>query len=196
LSRFVDAGAQVAGWIGLGTAVVVVVAFALVLPIQALVFVLALPVGLLIGWYANARADRRRPRWRALANALWAGLLTSLALAVLYVGIRLVFIYADNGYPDFNISAGPDRTASPTTCPTGPPCTYLRYLEAGRGAELEQAGVTDAAAFGSFVLSEQLGGGGLLIGLTMAGALVAGGLGAIRPERLAGYQAGQPESAA
>ena len=76
MSRFIDRGAVVAGWIGLGTAVVLVIAFALVVPIQPVVYVAALPVGLLIGWYANAKSERFRPRGRAMANALWAGLLT------------------------------------------------------------------------------------------------------------------------
>ena len=71
LSRFIDRGAIVAGWIGLGTAVVLVIAFGLVVPIQPVVFVLALPVGLLIGWYANAKSERRRPRYaRAGERAL------------------------------------------------------------------------------------------------------------------------------
>ena len=43
LSRFIDRGAVVAGWIGLGTAVVLVIAFALVVPIQPVVYVAALP---------------------------------------------------------------------------------------------------------------------------------------------------------
>jgi hypothetical protein len=43
LTRFVDRGAVVAGWIGLGTAVVLVIAFALVVPIQPIVYVAALP---------------------------------------------------------------------------------------------------------------------------------------------------------
>jgi hypothetical protein len=181
LSRFVDRGAIVAGWIGLGTAVVLVVAFGLVVPIQPVVFVLALPVGLLIGWYANAKSERRRPRMRALTNALWAGLLTALTMGVFYVVVRLIFIYGDSGYPNYNRTDPTTGQSIPPYCQPGPACTYQRYLDAGRGAELEAGGVTTPAEFGSFILAEQVQAGMLLFGLTMAGAALAGTFQALRP---------------
>ena len=180
MTGLVDRGAIVAGWIGLGTAVVLVVAFALVVPIQAIVYLAALPAGLLIGWYANAKSERYRPRGRALANALYGGLLTGLTLAILYVAVRLLFIYADTGYPDFNVPATPTQTASPT-CATGPECTYMRYVAEGRGPELEGAGISNGQQFSSFVLSESLAAGVTLFVLTMGGAALAGAWQALRP---------------
>ena len=180
MSRFVDRGAVVAGWIGLGTAVVLVIAFALVVPIQPIVYVAALPAGLLIGWYANAKSERFRPRGRAIANALWAGLLTGLTLSIFYVSVRLLFIYADTGYPDFNIQETPTQTASPT-CATGPECTYMRYVKEGKGPEFEAAGITNGDDFAQFVLNEALGAGVILLGLTLGGAAIAGAWQAIRP---------------
>jgi hypothetical protein len=181
LSRLVDRGAVFAGWVGLGTAVVLVIAFALIVPIQAIVFVLALPVGALIGWYANVRAERRRPRARALANALWAGMVAGLTLAVFYVGIRLLFVYADTGYPDYNRTDPATGQLIPPLCETGPDCTYQRYLAAGRSADLQAAGVTDSASFARFIVAEQIGGGVLLFGLTLGGAAVAGAWRSLAP---------------
>lgn len=181
MSRFVDRGAVFAGWVGVGTAVVLVIAFALIVPIQALVYVLALPAGALIGWYANARAERRRPRGRALANALWAGMVAGLTLAVFYVGIRLLFIYADTGYPDFNRTDPATGLSIPPSCVTGPDCTYQRYLAAGRAADLEAAGVIDSGSFARFILAEQVGGGVLLFGLTLGGAAIAGAWRSLAP---------------
>jgi hypothetical protein len=188
LSRFIDRGAVFAGYVGLGTAVVVVLAFALIVPIQVIVYLLAVPVGLLIGWYANVRAERWRPRGRAFANALWAGAVTALVLAVFYVGVRLLFIYADTGYPDYNRTDPITGQAIPPFCVTGPDCTYQRYvadpaLGPGRKADLERAGVLDSASFGRFVLGEHVGGGVFLFGLTLAGAAAAGAWRALAPRR-------------
>ncbi|MDP8904469.1 MAG: hypothetical protein M3N29_04010 [Chloroflexota bacterium] len=180
MSRLLDPGAIFAGWVGLGTAVVIVVAFGLVLPIQPLVFVSALPAGAVIGWYANERARRRRPRTRVLANALWASLVTALAMATFYVGVRLVFIYGDTGYPDFNRVDRVTGERIPPFCESGPDCTYRRYL-ADRRAELEAAGVTDAESFARYIVAEQVSGGGLLFGLTLAGGAGAGAVLAARP---------------
>jgi hypothetical protein len=184
LSRFVDRGAVFAGYVGLGTAVVVVLAFALIVPIQVIVYLLAVPVGLLIGWYANVRAERWRPRGRAFVNAVWAGAVTALVLAVFYVGVRLLFIYADTGYPDYNRINLKTGEAIPPFCVTGPDCTYQRYVsDPGRKADLERAGVLDSASFGRFILGEQVGGGVFLFGSTVAGAAAAGAWRALAPRR-------------
>lgn len=163
--RLVDRGAVFAGWVGIGVAFVVVVAFALVIPFQPLVFGLALPVGLLLGWYANARAQRRRPRWRVLVNASWAGTITGLSLAGLYLAIRLLFIYADTG-------ALPDGTN--LDCRTGPDCTFQRHVAEGRGPDLAAAGISDAASFEAAALREHAWSSGALLVLTMLGALAVG----------------------
>jgi hypothetical protein len=167
VSRVVDRGAIFAGWVGLGMAVVVAMGFELIVAVQSFVFIFAPIGGLLIGFYANARSERRRPWRRVMANALYAGLFTAISLAVLYAGIRLVFVYADSGYRD-------STQGGPLVCTPGPQCTYQRYIESGRGPELAAAGVTDAEAFEQFVLQEQLNGALIIIALVTGGALVGG----------------------
>ncbi|MBA3777755.1 MAG: hypothetical protein H0X16_00330 [Chloroflexi bacterium] len=164
-----DRGAIFAGWVGLGMAVVIAISFELVVAIQSIVFMLAPVTGVLIGFYANARSERRRPWWRLFVNAAYAGLVTGLSLALLYGGIRLLFVYADNGYRDPGLGGQ-------IICTTGPSCTYERYLDAGRGDELTRLGVSDAQTFERYVLAEQLNGALTLFGLTTGGALVGGAL--------------------
>jgi hypothetical protein len=97
VSRIIDRGAIFAGYVGLGMALVIAIAFELIIPVQTIVFIAAPLAGIVIGVYAYVRAERWRPRGRALANAVFAGLVTGLGLAILYVVIRLVFIYGDTG---------------------------------------------------------------------------------------------------
>lgn len=160
-------------------AVVVILSFALVFAIQAIVFLLALPIGLLIGWYANVRdraaltlaADRKRgggsPRMRRrrfLSNGFIAGLMTAVALAALYALIRLLFLYLDTGFR----AGGP-----PYACSIGPECGYRRALEEPTvRAALEAAGVHDAAGYTAFFLEGQAVGAGTLFGLVIGGSMV------------------------
>jgi hypothetical protein len=165
LTRFVDAGAVFAGWVGLGMALVIVMAFALIIPVQAVVFVLAPVAGVIIGVYANTRAERWRPRGKVIANAAYAGLVTGIAFALFYVVIRLVFIYGDSG-------ALPDGTR--INCQSGPECNYLRYVNAGQQADLAAVGITDAATYEAAKWQElAIFGPGLLL-LTLGGAVVGG----------------------
>lgn len=150
-------------------AVVIAIAFELIVAVQSIVFLVAPLAGLLIGGYADSRSERRRPWLRVVANAAYAGLITGIGLALLYGSIRLLFVYADSGYRD------PGLGGQIAGCATGPACTYQRYLEAGRGGELEAAGVRDAAAFERHVVGQQLTGAVVLVGLTTVGA-VAGGV--------------------
>jgi hypothetical protein len=168
--RFVDRGAITAAWVGLGMAVTVVVSFVLVIPIEFLVGPAALLGGMLIGYYANARSNRLGGPWsRVILNALWAGLITGLTYAVLLLGVKAIFFNADNGYRDS--SAG-----GPLTCQTGADCVYQRYLAIpGRREAFEAAGITNVEQFTALYWSEQLSTSGLMIGLSLAGAL-AGGL--------------------
>ena len=84
VSRFVDRGAITAAYVGIGMAVTIVVSFLLIIPIEWVIWMLALPSGLLIGYYANQRSDRRAGPWgRILVNGLFAGLVTGLTAAVL-----------------------------------------------------------------------------------------------------------------
>jgi hypothetical protein len=167
--RFLDKGAIFAGWVGLGMAVVVALAFELIIPIQPLVFVLAPFMGILIGVYANVRAERWRPRGRVVANALYAGLVTALAMAIFYVVIRLVFIYGDGG-------SLPDGTS--LSCQTGPDCVYQRLLieeqESGTTGELAANGITDAASLEAFAWRSLAATGTTLFVLTMGGSLLGG----------------------
>src|SRR3954469_17233313 len=118
MSRVIDKGAICAGWVGIGMALVLAIAFELIIPVQTLVFVLAPLMGVLIGVYANVRSERWRPRGRVLLNAAYAAVVTGFAVAALYVVLRLVFIYGDTG-------ALPDGTS--LTCNMGPDCIYARY---------------------------------------------------------------------
>ena len=162
-----DRGAIFAGWVGLGMSLIVAISFELIVAIQTLVFIFAPIGGALIGYYANARSQRRRPWTRLVANAAYAGLVTGLSLAIVYAGLRLLFVYADNGYRD-------SGQGGQITCATGPACTYQRYVDAGRADELRALGVGDAQAFEQYVVREQLNGGLALVALTVGAAVVAG----------------------
>ena len=191
MGRVLDRGAIFAGWVGLGMAVTIAISFELVIAVQALVFLAAVPAGLLIGYYAGARSERRRPVWRTLVDAAYAGLVTGVSLALVYAAVRLLFIYADTGYPNYNLT---DAQGQPVgvTCAVGPGCAYQRYVDQARSdpafaAALAQAGVTDTASFEGYVLHEELDGGLILVGLVVGGALVGGAFYAIaapsgRPE--------------
>ncbi|MFI5262470.1 MAG: hypothetical protein ACHQZR_07955 [Candidatus Limnocylindrales bacterium] len=183
MGRVLDRGAIFAGWVGLGMAVTIAISFELVVAVQALVFLAAVPAGLLIGFYAGARSERRRPVWRALVDAGYAGLVTGVSLAVVYAAVRLLFIYADSGYPSYNQV---DVNGQPVgvQCAAGPGCAYQRYLDQAKAdpafaAALSQAGVTDTASFEAYVLHEELNGGLILVGMVVGGALVGGAFYAI-----------------
>jgi hypothetical protein len=172
--RVLDRGAITAGFVGLGMAVVIAISFELIIAIQALVYVSAPLAGLLIGYYANHKSERWRPRWRLFVNAGFAGAVTGLSLALIYVGLRLLFIYADSGYR-------PETMGGQLECTTGPECTYLRYLEDDvHAAELRDAGVTDAPSFETAVWTSQGETALTLTALALGGALVAAGWRAVR----------------
>lgn len=171
MTRFVDRGAIVAAWVGLGMAVTVVVSFVLVIPIQTLVIPISLLGGMLIGYYANARSERFGGPWsRVLANALLAGLVTGLTYAVLWLGVMALFFNLDNGYRDTS-AGGPIAS-----CQTGADCAYQQHLAAGQGPALQALGVTDAASFASFYWSEQVSIAGQLVALSVVGGLVGGAM--------------------
>ena len=174
IDRFIDSGAIVAGWVGLGVGLVVAIAFELIIPVQTVVFLLAPVVGVVIGVYANVRAERHRPLGRVLANAAWAGLVTGIGLAVFYVAIRLVFVYADTG-------SLPDGTS--LHCQTGPACIYLRYVDAGQADELAASGITDGASLEAAVWRELMATGTGMVLLTIGGALVGGAARAVSAPR-------------
>ena len=172
-SRLLDKGAILAGWVGIGVAIVVVISFALIIAVQPLVWLAAPIAGVLVGSYANHRSARWRPRWRVLVNAAWAGLVTGVSLALFYAAVRLLFVYFDAGYR-------PESQGGQIDCARGPECVYMRYVDEGRGDAMAEAGLVDGATFERAMLSDQLTGALLLTGLTMAGALGAGAVRAVR----------------
>ena len=150
MSRVVDRGAIAAAYVGIGMAVVIAISFLLVIPIEPIYWLLSLPAGLLIGYYANARSERQAGPWsRILANGLFAGFVTAATMALLLLCVKALFFYADNGYRDASLG-------SRLECRSGPECVYARYLVDGRGPGLEAAGVTDVGSFTSFYWSQQL----------------------------------------
>ena len=97
-------------------------------------WLLALPVGRCsIGYYANARSNRRSGPWRRILveRPVRRARDRPSPLALLLLGIKALFFYADNGYRDFTGQGG----SSPA--PAGADCVYQRYLDAGRGPDLD-----------------------------------------------------------
>ena len=165
MRRVADRGAIAAAYVGIGMAVTIVASFTLIIPIEGLIWLFALPSGLLIGYYANQRSDRRAGPWRRIvSNGLFAALVTGLSMAALLLVLKALFFFADNGYRDPGLGGS-------ITCSTGADCVYQRYLDDDRGAALAAAGVTDAASFTSFYWREQLSNGAIVLGLTVLGGL-------------------------
>jgi hypothetical protein len=165
----VDRGAITAAWVGLGMAVTIGVSFLLVIPIEPVYWILSLPAGLLIGYYANARSERAGGPWRRIiANALFAGVVTGLTYAVLLLGVKALFFNIDGGYRDAS-------EGGPLTCQTGPDCVYQRYLALpGQRQALEAAGVTNVDEFTTLYWREQTSTCVTVFVLTVGGALGGG----------------------
>lgn len=187
MTRFVDRGAIVAGWVGVGMAAVIVVSFLLVIPIEPVAWILAPFAGLIIGYYANSRADRRAGPWsRILANGAWSGLITGLSMAILIIGIKAIFFLADDGYRG-------DTLGGRLDCTPGPDCVYARYLAADTNGSLQANGVIDLSSFEAAYWRQALTIDGVLVGVTFAGGVVGAALyGAARPReaRTGGASAG------
>lgn len=168
MSRFVDRGAITAAYVGIGMAVTICISFLLIIPIEPIVWLLALPSGMLIGYYANQRSNRVAGPWRRiLVNGVFAAFITGLTTAALLLGVKALFFTADNGYRD-------ESAGGPIACTPGADCVYQRYLlidDGARVAELEAAGVTDVASFTSFYWSSQLSTAALIVVVTTFGGL-------------------------
>jgi hypothetical protein len=184
VTRLVDRGAIVAAWVGIGMAATIAVSFLLVIPIEPIYWLLAIPAGLLIGYYANQRSDRRRGPWsRIVVNALVAGLATGLTMAALLLAVKALFFFGDNGFPDFNRVDQKTAQPIPPSCGDGADCVYERYVLAGHGPELAAAGITDAASFTGFYWGQQASSAGTVLLLTVLGGLGGGVLyGTFRPK--------------
>ncbi|MFL5778310.1 MAG: hypothetical protein ACJ761_05155, partial [Chloroflexota bacterium] len=130
----------------------------------------------LIGYYANQRSGVASGRWgRIVANALFAGALTGLATALLFLGTKALFFYADNGYRDPGLGGS-------ITCGSGPDCVYQRYRQDAQGAGLAPAGVTDVGSFTAFYWNQQFSTATTMLLLTAAGGLAGGVVyGLVRP---------------
>jgi hypothetical protein len=193
MSRFVDRGAVVATYVGIGMAVTLAISFLLVIPIEPAYVLLSIPGGLIIGYYANARSGRSRGDWRRIVpNALLAGAVTAFVLAALALGTKALFFFGDSGFPDFNrvengVAVGP-------TCVSGGDCVYHRYLVA-EPAKLADAGITDAASFADAYWDQQWSTARLLLGTTTGSALIGGllfGIAGPRRDRFAPRSAPAP----
>ncbi|HET9614908.1 MAG TPA: hypothetical protein VFP22_08855 [Candidatus Limnocylindrales bacterium] len=184
MTRFVDRGALVAAGVGVGMAVTIGISFLLVIPIEPIYWLLALPAGLLIGYYANQRSDRRSGPWsRILLNAGFAGIATGLTMAALLLVIKVLFFFGDDGYPDFNRIDAVSHQPVPPYCQTGADCVYARYVKQGSGPELAEAGISSASAFTGFYWGQQASAAGTVLILTVVGGLGGGLLyGAFRPK--------------
>jgi hypothetical protein len=173
MSRVVDRGAVVAAYVGVGMAVTMAIAFLLIIPIQPAYMLLAIPGGMIIGYYANARSARVRGNWRRIVpNSALAGAATGLALAALLLGAKALFFFADSGYPDFNRVDGSGVAVGPT-CVSGADCVYRRYL-AAQPDQLAAAGIGDAASFATIYWREQTGAAELLVAVTITAAVFGG----------------------
>ena len=190
MTRFVDRGAITAAYVGIGMAVTVTISFLLVIPIEPIVVLLAFPSGLVIGYYANQRSDRRHGPWsRIVRNGLFAALVTGVAAGLLLLGVKSIFFFADNGYPDLNRVDPKTGIAIPPSCATGAECVYARYAARDTAGDLAAAGVSDGSSFTPIYWSWQLTSAGSILTLTLAGGLGGALLyGASRPK--AGAAAG------
>jgi len=192
--RFIDRGAVVAAYVGIGMAITMAISFLLVIPIGPAYVFLAVPGGMIIGYYANARSSRVRGEWRRiLPNAGVAGLVTGVTLAILLLGTKALFFYGDTGYPDFNRQDA-NGAAIGATCASGADCVYHRYMKA-QAQDLANAGVTDAASFQTVYWAEQWSAARLLVGGTTGAALFGGFMFAIagpRRDRLVPRSAAAP----
>jgi hypothetical protein len=187
VTRIVDRGAITAAYVGIGMAVTIGISFLLVIPIEPIYWLLALPSGLLIGYYANQRSDRRKGPWsRIVLNAIFAAVVTGLTMAALLLAVKALFFFADNGYRDPGLGGavtvtGSDGQARP--CQPGAECVFQRYLDEDRGTAFAGQGITDASTFTAFYWTQQFSTAATLVVLTTIGGL-AGGLayGATRPK--------------
>ena len=184
MTRLVDRGALVAAGVGVGMALTIAASFLLVIPIEPIYWLLALPAGLLIGYYANQRSDRHAGPWpRIVSNAVAAGAATGVTMGALLLVIKVLFFFGDSGYPDFNRVDPDTHKVVPPLCDTGAGCVYARYLAQGSGPELAAAGIGDADAFGGFYWGQQLSAAATVLVLTLSGAIGGGVLyGVVRPK--------------
>ena len=171
MSRFVDRGAIVAAYVGIGMAITMAISFLLVVPIEIAYLLLSVLGAIVIGYYANARAQRRRGEWRRIVpNSLLAGVVMGLTLSILLLGTKALFFFADSGFNRVDKNG----VAVTTPCTPGAGCVYSRYL-AHDPQVLADAGAADAASFSDLYWRQQWSTAqGLVLAATIAA--LAGGL--------------------
>jgi len=178
VTRIVDRGAITAAYVGIGMAVTIGVSFLLVIPVEPIYWLLALPAGLLIGYYANQRSDRRKGPWsRIVLNAVFAGVVTGLTMAALLLAVKALFFFADNGFRDPGLGGAVTVVGSggqTRPCQPGAECVFQRYVDDNRGAALAAQGVTDPSTFTGFYWTQQFSTAGTLVVLTTIGGLLGG----------------------
>jgi hypothetical protein len=177
VTRFVDRGAITAAYVGIGMAITVGISFLLIIPIEPIVWLLALPSGLLIGYYANQRSNRRAGPWRRiLVNGVFAAAVMGLTMAAMLLAVKALFFYADNGYRDPGLGGS-------IACSSGPDCVFERYLRFRGRDELASVGAIDVDSFTAFYWGQQASAAGLIVLLTTAGGLGGAALyGVFRPK--------------
>ncbi|MGZ6338893.1 MAG: hypothetical protein ACXWNG_00810 [Candidatus Limnocylindrales bacterium] len=176
MTRFVDRGAIVAGYVGIGMAAVIATSFLLVIPIEQVAWLLLPLGGVIIGYYADSRSERQHGPWRRiLGNAAWAGLMTAVSFALLLLLIKAIFFFADDGYRG-------DVFGGRLDCQPGPACVYARYVAEDAPA-LTASGITDVDSFTAAYWRQQATTSAVLTGATLIGGIVGGLLfGVVRPK--------------
>ena len=176
MTRVIDRGAVTAAYVGIGMAATIAISFLLVIPIEPIYWFLALPAGLLIGYYANQKSDRRAGPWaRIVANALFAGAVTALTLARSCSGGQGAVLLRRQRLPRLQSGRRRDRPAGPAAPATAAGAASTRATSrTDTGDELASVGVTDAASFTSYYWAQQASAALTIIVLTEAGALFGG----------------------
>jgi hypothetical protein len=111
---------------------------------------------------------------------------TGCSIALMYLAIRLLFVFADTGQmPDGSVvSSGTGADGLPIACSPGPDCTFHRYLTdptlAELGQDLVAQGITDGDSFARAFVGQLVQGGAWIVILTVGGAVVAGGIRGVR----------------
>jgi hypothetical protein len=165
IQRVIDRGALIGAVVGMGMAATLAVSLLLIIPIEPAYWYLTLPVGLLIGWYANQRSNRVAGPWpRIVANGLFAGAVTGASMAVFLLVVKGLFFVGDDGYRD-------PEAGGRLSCVPGAECVFMRYQAVDSTGALAAAGATDPASFSRFYWNRQLSTAGLLVVIGGAGGL-------------------------
>ena len=192
MSRFVDRGAIVAAYVGIGMAVTMAISFLLVIPIEPAYVLLSIPGGLIIGYYANARSNRTRGEWRRiLPNALLVGAVTGLTLAALRARREGAVLLRRQRLP------GLQPASTRTGVVHGADLRLRRRLRlpplprSPSRATSPTAGITDSASFANVYWEQQWSTARLLLGTTTGAALIGGFLFGIAGPRRAAPRASE-----